>query len=44
VYAATKRELATRSWTYVQNYADAKTDAVADILRHAAASGVDPSG
>jgi GrpB-like predicted nucleotidyltransferase (UPF0157 family) len=30
-YAATKRELATRKWKYVQNYADAKTDVIKEI-------------
>jgi len=43
-YAAAKRELATRTWTYIQNYADAKTEVVTQILRHAAASGIDPKG
>jgi GrpB-like predicted nucleotidyltransferase (UPF0157 family) len=42
LYAASKRELANRSWTYIQNYADAKTDVVTQILRRAAASGMDP--
>lgn len=31
-YAATKRELATRDWKYVQDYADAKTEVIAEIL------------
>jgi GrpB-like predicted nucleotidyltransferase (UPF0157 family) len=31
-YAATKRELAARTWKYMQNYADAKSDVVASIL------------
>lgn len=35
LYAATKRELATREWKYVQNYADAKTDVVRRILAKA---------
>jgi GrpB-like predicted nucleotidyltransferase (UPF0157 family) len=35
LYARTKRELATRSWTYVQQYADAKTDVVTAILGRA---------
>ena len=34
-YARTKRELATLSWTYIQEYADAKTDVVTDILERA---------
>ncbi|QSQ19489.1 GrpB family protein [Pyxidicoccus parkwayensis] len=40
LYATTKRELAKREWKYVQNYADAKTDVVRQILARArAASG-----
>ena len=35
LYLRIKRELATRDWTYIQNYADAKTDVVTDILRRA---------
>lgn len=35
LYADAKRELAARSWRYVQNYADAKTDVVAAILERA---------
>ncbi|MTD59261.1 GrpB family protein [Amycolatopsis pithecellobii] len=35
LYAHTKRELAARTWKYVQNYADAKNDVVAGILRRA---------
>jgi GrpB-like predicted nucleotidyltransferase (UPF0157 family) len=31
-YAAVKRELAARDWTYVQQYADAKTEVVREIL------------
>jgi GrpB-like predicted nucleotidyltransferase (UPF0157 family) len=31
-YAATKRELSTKNWRYVQDYADAKTEIVEDIL------------
>jgi GrpB-like predicted nucleotidyltransferase (UPF0157 family) len=37
-YAATKRELARRSWTYVQQYADAKSDVVAEIMTRATAA------
>ncbi len=37
LYLRIKRELATRDWTYIQNYADAKTDVVTDILRRAGA-------
>jgi GrpB-like predicted nucleotidyltransferase (UPF0157 family) len=35
LYAATKRELAAREWTYVQQYADAKTAVVREILARA---------
>lgn len=31
-YAATKRELSTKDWRYVQDYADAKTTVVEEIL------------
>lgn len=34
-YAATKRELATREWRYVQDYADAKSTIVEEILAKA---------
>jgi GrpB-like predicted nucleotidyltransferase (UPF0157 family) len=34
-YEAVKRELAGRSWTYVQGYADAKNDVVDEILARA---------
>jgi GrpB-like predicted nucleotidyltransferase (UPF0157 family) len=37
-YAATKRELARRQWKYVQQYADAKSDVVAEVLARAAAA------
>lgn len=36
-YAAAKRALAVRTWKYVQNYADAKTDVVEEILARARA-------
>lgn len=36
-YAAVKRELATRRWRYVQDYADAKTEVVEQILAKAGA-------
>jgi GrpB-like predicted nucleotidyltransferase (UPF0157 family) len=36
-YEAAKRELASRTWAYVQNYADAKTDVVEEIIARAAA-------
>lgn len=35
LYAATKRELATRTWEFTQNYADAKNAVVDGILRRA---------
>ena len=40
LYERTKRELAAKEWKYVQNYADAKTAVVQEILDRAqAASG-----
>ena len=38
LYAATKRELASREWRFVQNYADAKTEVVHAILARARAA------
>jgi len=35
LYERTKRELAAREWKFVQNYADAKTEVVAEILARA---------
>jgi GrpB-like predicted nucleotidyltransferase (UPF0157 family) len=35
LYARTKRELAARTWKYIQNYADAKTDVVEQIMSRA---------
>lgn len=35
LYERTKRELASRPWERVQDYADAKADVVADIMRRA---------
>jgi GrpB-like predicted nucleotidyltransferase (UPF0157 family) len=35
LYAQTKRELATRNWKYVQDYADAKSAVVSEILARA---------
>ena len=35
LYERTKRELAQRDWTYVQHYADAKTEVVEAILARA---------
>jgi GrpB-like predicted nucleotidyltransferase (UPF0157 family) len=37
IYERTKRELAAREWTYVQDYADAKTAVVEEILSRASA-------
>lgn len=34
LYAAEKRRLAQQTWTYVQNYADTKSEVVAEIFRH----------
>ncbi|MGZ4298599.1 MAG: GrpB family protein [Solirubrobacteraceae bacterium] len=39
VYAAAKRELAAREWTYLQQYADTKTDVIAAIVARADARG-----
>lgn len=38
LYARTKRELASRDWKYMQQYADAKTAVVTDIMTRAQAS------
>ncbi len=38
LYERTKRELAAHNWTYVQNYADAKTEVVEGIIARALAS------
>ena len=38
LYERTKRELAGRAWKFVQNYADAKTEVVAEILARALGS------
>jgi GrpB-like predicted nucleotidyltransferase (UPF0157 family) len=35
LYADAKRELAARDWKYVQQYADAKTSVVQEILGRA---------
>lgn len=35
LYERTKRDLAQGTWTYTQDYADAKTDVVADIIARA---------
>jgi GrpB-like predicted nucleotidyltransferase (UPF0157 family) len=38
LYAAAKRQLASRDWTYMQQYADAKTAVVNEILARAQAA------
>jgi GrpB-like predicted nucleotidyltransferase (UPF0157 family) len=38
LYAQTKRDLAARHWTYVQNYADAKSEVVEAIIARARAA------
>ena len=35
LYEQTKRELARRTWKYVQNYADAKAEVVEEIIARA---------
>ncbi|MFL5967578.1 MAG: GrpB family protein [Gaiellaceae bacterium] len=39
LYERTKRDLAVREWKYVQNYADAKSDVVGEIMRRALPTG-----
>jgi GrpB-like predicted nucleotidyltransferase (UPF0157 family) len=39
LYEASKRALAARSWTHVQDYADAKSAVVEDILKRASTEG-----
>ena len=39
LYERTKRDLASQNWKYMQNYADAKTAVVADILARAQEQG-----
>jgi len=41
LYLRTKRELAARHWTWVQDYADAKGEVVEAIIARALAAGVD---
>jgi GrpB-like predicted nucleotidyltransferase (UPF0157 family) len=41
LYERTKRELARREWRYVQNYADAKTAVVEEIITRARAEAAD---
>ena len=42
LYEATKRELASRDWQFVQNYADAKGEVVEGIARRAGLPGPHP--
>jgi GrpB-like predicted nucleotidyltransferase (UPF0157 family) len=35
LYAQAKRDLAAKQWKYVQNYADAKSDVIKEILARA---------
>ena len=45
LYERTKRELASNNWKYMQNYADAKTSVVEEILMRAQKnSGTNPQG
>ena len=45
LYLRTKRELATRRWNYIQDYADAKSSVVEGIISRAqAAADLDPRG
>jgi GrpB-like predicted nucleotidyltransferase (UPF0157 family) len=37
-YAQTKTDLAAQTWAYMQDYADAKTAIVQDILRRASSA------
>jgi GrpB-like predicted nucleotidyltransferase (UPF0157 family) len=39
LYANAKRELAQQEWKYVQNYADAKTEVIKEILERATQAG-----
>ena len=39
LYERTKRDLATRTWQYVQYYADAKTEVVEQIISRAGLAG-----
>ncbi len=43
LYARSKRELAARTWRYVQHYADAKSAVVAEITARSRAAGVSSS-
>jgi GrpB-like predicted nucleotidyltransferase (UPF0157 family) len=41
LYARAKRDLGAQEWKYVQNYADAKTDVVQEIIGRARAAPAD---
>ena len=43
LYAEAKRELASRRWTYMQQYADAKTEVVREIMARAEAATGSPA-
>ena len=43
-YEQAKRDLAARTWDYVQDYADAKSDVVADVMSRALATEPDVRG
>ena len=43
-YEQTKRDLAARTWDYVQDYADAKSDVVAGVMPRALAGDLDVRG
>jgi GrpB-like predicted nucleotidyltransferase (UPF0157 family) len=38
LYMSTKHDLATRNWEYVQNYGDAKSPVVEEIIQRATAA------
>ena len=44
LYEQTKRDLAGRTWEYVQDYADAKSDVVTDVTSRALETGQDVRG
>ncbi len=44
LYERTKRELASRDWKYLQNYADAKSSVVAEVMARAQGHADDAAG
>jgi len=44
LYERTKRQLASRDWTYMQQYADAKGEVVEAIMRRAETAGAEAAG